>query len=225
MKLGKKREVAAAHAVAEERKLPRPLKELVISRYEDAKGKPTTPALVRRFWVVGGISERICVHVDGQGKEHRFPIARGELDFTSRVPTVQDIEYDADGKVLTITDVSHEAQYKLNTKGSNWDEKKFAYIRGPKIQPMSMLCRFNVHPQTVRGQLVRKLPEIVQHWQAQADSPDATWVDGKEPSVKQMTELLAEWDSRGKKEAAKEAVNAPTGPTDPSEMDGEDWQT
>ena len=226
MKLGTKREIRSAKAVAEARKLPRPIKILVLAYHEDEKGKPTTPMLERHFWVVGGVAEKICVHVDGQAKEHRFPMARGELDWSSKVCTVQDLEYDEEGKLLTITNVSHEQQYRMNTGSTNWNDWKFAYNtygtdRSGRSNKLARIPRFKVYPDPKTGR--RNLAGIIVHWQAQADSPDATWIDGKEPSSKQMETLQAEWDARGKKEAEKQAVGAATGPTDPSEMEGEDF--
>ena len=218
MKLGTRREISAAKNVAQDRELPRPIKELVLTYHEDEKGKKTVPMLTRRFWVVGGIEEKICVHTDAQGVTHRFPVSRGELDFSDPALTVQDVEFDADGEVLVITPISHQPQYKLNTKKSNWDTKAFAFNRGPRTPPLSNLCRFNVNGKKRAG--------ILTHWQAQADSPDATWIDGKEPSAEQMTRLQKEWDARGEKKSDAEAVGASThGPMDPTEMDGEDFVT
>ena len=217
MKLGTRREIAAAKTVAQARELPRPIKELVIAYHEDEKGKKTVPMIVRRFWVVGGLDEKLCVHVDAQGQTHRFPIARGELDFTSPALTVQDVEYDSDGEILAITPISHETQYKLNTSKTNWDTKAYAFMRGPRTPPLTHICRFNVAG--------KKRANILSQWQAQADSPEATWIDGKEPSLEQMTRLQAEWDKRGEKKADAEAVGARSGPTDPDEIPGEDFST
>jgi len=218
--LGQPRQIRSAKSVAEDRKIPRPIRVLVLAYHEDEKGKRTLPMIERHFWVVAGMPQKQVQWTDSQGKVHTIPTDEGVLDFSNKCVTVQDLEYDAEGTLLTITEVSHEPQYKLNTKAmgsDDWSARRYKFLRGQKFPAMFHLPRFNM--------TAKKLAGAIHQWQAQADSPEATWIDGKAPSKTQMASLQAEWDARDAARAEKQAVGAATstGPTDPSELPGEDY--
>ena len=216
-----------AKRVVEERKLPHPRKQLILAYHEDAKGKPTTPAIIRTFWV--SVGKKLCEWFDWDCEVQRYELEDGQLDFSRACITVQEEEFDVEGNSLGIHNLSHTVQRAPKFGGkTNFAAGIIAYSTKFANTPNAKRVRFNPMPGFVTKnrdgtRTVHPVHPMVIMWQQQADSEEATWIDGKKPSTKQMETLRAEWDNRGKKEAEKQAVGAATGPTDPSELDGEDF--
>lgn len=217
------RRTAAARPTRDENALPRPIRDLVIAYHEDEKGKPLTdengekvPAIVRSY--------RVCpvdmtVHVrDAAGKVHPLECKAGDLDWRDGQITVKEVERTPDGRVVSVIELSHIQQFKMDTRATNFQTREYSYLRGVTYR---YIPRFNPHARTPAP--------ILSEWQAQADSPDATWRDGRCPSKEEYEKAQAEYLKRlaeRKKNAATGQATVPaTGPgavTDGPE-DGEDF--
>lgn len=217
MKMGAKRTIEAVKDVAADRKYPRPVKVLTIAWHEDAKGKRTVPAINRTFRVTP--YDKTCVFVDSQGDEHRFPMKAGELDFTSGMVCVKEEEYDENGDLLAIHNLSHEVQRRPNMRASNFKDGKVAWTRGLANSANACLSRFNP--------LAKKRAGILVQWQAQADSEDATWLDGRAPTLEEVTAAQKEWEEKkvkGKLAKQTDAANPEEGePVGVADGEGEDF--
>jgi hypothetical protein len=214
MKMAKKREIEAAKNVAAERTLPRPVKVLTIAWHEDDKGKRTVPAINRTFRV--SPFEKTCVFVDSAGKEQRFKLGAGELDFTSGMVCVKEEEYDVDGNLLAIHNLSHEIQRRPNMRDSNFKDGLIAWTRGLANSKNAVLSRFNP--------LAKKRAGILVQWQAMADSPDAIWLDGRCPTEDEVKKAQAEYEAKKAANTRAKATDAPTPePAGVNDGDGEDF--
>jgi len=224
-KLGTRRALDNIRDIAGERKEPRPIRQLVIAFHEDEDGNPTDqPMIVRSFRVVIGdktmtVYNRSCEHT-------RIPAENGQLDFSrpaheSEV-TVRDAEYDEDGNCLLVSNVSHEIQYR-SARGSTFigENARTGYTTKAADSPNSIMPRINML-KSGKGNGI--LSGIVQMWQAQADSPDATWIDGTEPTVEQETERQDKLDKQRAEWAKQRSYGRQTatvgGPQSPEEQQG-----
>lgn len=207
MKMGTKRTRVGAKKVAQERKHPRPIKVLPIAFHEDEKGKVLKDeegkpivAIARTFRVAP--FDMIALFVDSQCNEHRLELKEGELDFTSGTVCVKEEEYDADGNLLAFHNLSHEMQRRPNMRASNFADGHIAFSRSLQNSPNAALSRFNPHTAKRAG--------ILDVWQMQADSPDATWLDGRCPTKKEVAEAQKEYEERKADRRRGRTTTSPT---------------
>ena len=177
-------------------KLPKPVKNLVVAYHENEKGETLKdadgnplPAIIRSFRVCP--MDMTVDFMDAQANVHKITCKKGELDWRNGVVTVKETELDEEGNVLVIHNLSHECQYTLNVARSNFATGALCYNRR---KTQRYIPRFNVH--------ATKKATILSFWQAQADSPDATWLDGKPPTKAEYEQAQKEYLAR-KAEAAK----------------------
>ena len=206
--------------VAADRKSPRAMKQLVLAYHEDEDGNQLLdendepiPAVAQTFRVAP--FPKTCVFLDRDLKEHRFEIEEGELDWSSGAVTVGMQYFDEDGELMQIVHLSHDRQFSHNWKKCEYKDSKIRYFGTTARSPNAYIPRFNI---LATG---KKRAAILGHWQAMADSPDATWLDGRAPTVE---EIEAANKAREEAEAAKQRGNQtdtpqPAGVTD----DGEDF--
>jgi hypothetical protein len=207
---------AAKRVAAERADLPRSKKVLVVAYHEDEKGKPLKNdagepiVALRRVYQVAPYS-KTCLFYDSQCTEHRFELEEGELDFTSGLVTVKEEEYDEEGNFLASHNLSHEVQYMPNFKQSNMKGGEIAFTRKLQSSPNACKSRFNPH--------VAKRAGIILAWQAQADSPDATWIDGRKPTEEEVAQAQAAYEER---KAERQRGRATTSPTQKQPAGGPD---
>ena len=230
-KLGTKRTLLDNVAiVAGERKEPRPIRELVLAYHEDAKGKPILdkPMIVRSFRVVIDkkdmtVFNRDCEHLT-------IPAQDGWLDFSQPTHdsevTVRDAEYDEDGKCVIVTNVSHDVQLKGFSQNRQYSGPncRIKFSRNPSDTPNAFVPRVDL---LRSGPTVGFNSGVIRMWQAQADSPDATWLDGKKPTVESEVERVKKLEAQKLEWAKQRAYGAQTaiaGITGPGEqLGGEDF--
>lgn len=191
MNLGQKREYAkGAAAVAATRKFPRPVKRVVTqTQLVDGKEMPFL-AFDIKVHIEG---QKVAVLIDREGKEHTYPVTPGQIDLTSS-NSVTMIQYDTDGEQIPgFLPVLHDIQHRYAGK-SDAGDAKYSWQRATgktsghlRRKPFTKSGAFSPH-------------ESIVWFQSLADSPDAIWIDGKEPTVK---DLQAQEDEYAEKKSKK----------------------
>lgn len=202
MRMGEER-TRKAKDVARERwdGPPRPVKVLTVAFYEDEDGNPTTPMINRTFRVAP--VAKTCAFVDNQCVEQRFDLEPGELDWTSGMICVKEEELDEEGELIQVHVLSHEIQRMPYRKGTDFAGGKIVWTQSFANSPNAIRARFNP---TKRG---KKRAAILDHWQKQADSPDAVWLDGKCPSQEEYEEAQALYEEKKAARTRGRNTNAP----------------
>ena len=205
--------------VAEDRKSPRPMKALVLAFHEDEEGNDLLnengekiPAIVQTFRVAP--FEKLCVFIDRSLKEHRWTLEEGEIDWTSGAIAVGMQYFDEDGQLIQIVHLSHDRQYSHDFRKSEYAKREIQYFGTTARTSNAYLPRFNI---VATG---TKRAAILNHWQSMADSPDATWIDGRAPTQEEVTKATEE---REKAKEAKTRGNQTDTPQPAGITDGEDF--
>jgi hypothetical protein len=188
-----------AKAVAAERKYPLPIRCLIMSYHEDEEGNQGEPAVIRAFRVTP--YTKTIIFVDNQCVEHRYQAEPGELDWTSGMVCVKEEEYDEQGNLLLIHPLSHEMQRRPNSSRSDFRAGKIVWTRGLSSSPNAVKAR--VSP------VAKKPAGIIAQWQAQADSPDAYWLDGAPPTEEQVAAAQKEYEEKRAANQRGAQTNAP----------------
>lgn len=206
--------------VAQDRKSPRAMKVLVLDYHQDDNGKllkdeagKKIPAIAQTFRV-NPLPEKTCVYVDRDLVEHRWELEEGELDWSSGAVTVGMQYFDEDGELIQIVHLSHDRQYSHNYKKSEYGKGEIRFYGTTARSANAYIPRFNL---MATG---KKRAAILDQWQAMADSPDATWIDGRAPTAEEITEATkAREEARdAKKRGAQTDTPQPAGVTE-----GEDF--
>jgi len=162
------------------------MKQLVLAYHEDEEGEPLLdaddkpiPAVAQTFRVAP--FDKVCVFLDRDLKEHRWDLETGELDWSSGAITVGMQYFDEDGELMQIVHLSHDRQYSQNFKKCEYREGKIRYFGATARSGNAYIPRFNI---LATG---KKRAAVLSHWQAMADSPDATWLDGRAPTLDEVT--------------------------------------
>jgi hypothetical protein len=186
--------------------------ETEIVRKKDAEGRDIV-AIERQFYVC--VVDRKVKHIDRACKVHVLECKDGDLDWSAGLVTVKEAEYDEEGVFLQSHNLSHEIQRRPVQNQANWGTGKVAW-RGGRGSLASaanaILPRFNV---------ATAPPKIISYWQAQANSPDADWVDGRKPTAEEFEEYQKAYAERRKQQQARAMRGRPVDFTeDISEEEG-----
>jgi hypothetical protein len=208
-----------AKAVAAERKYPRAMKALTLAYHQDEKGKDLkidgekVPATVLTLRVAP--FDKTMVIIDRQLDEHRVPIKEGELDWSTGSVTVGMQFFDPEGNCVAITHLSHDKQLSHDWTNCNYREGRIKYFASAARTPNAYAPRYNP--------LAQKPAAIIALWQAMADSPDATWLDGRAPTQEEVTAQTAEREEAQKNRQRGRTTETPdaTRQLEPAHIDDE----
>lgn len=186
-----------AKAVAKDRQAPRPIKGVVVSYFEDDNGKPDKkrPHIVRTY-LVHVADETVKVY-DRYLNEHQIEAKAGDLDFSRGMTVCEQIYSPTNSeKPIAIVCLSHDQQFGVinsrwtvdreygqtipkRASRTNYSEDKIEFGPWFAKSPNALLPRFNIFRPDEDQTAVLAL------WRAEANSPDAFWVEG-EPTLDQV---------------------------------------
>jgi len=192
---GFRKPTQAAKEVAQERKYPRPVKCLDIAWHDEEKKQV---ALRYSFRVV--IGEKMVDFYDSRLNRTRYKAGDEDLDFTAGLVTVKLEHLDEEGNTLGVHFLSHVKQHMADLRNSDFRGGKISYLQRQANSPNALLPAYNPNNGTA----------ILDEWQAMADSPDAYWLDGKKPSIKEEQKRQDEWLENRKQAALQRAGLAQT---------------
>ena len=245
VRLAKTRRIEGAKEVAKDRKSPRPLKALVLSYYDDDKGKPdkARPHIVRTYRV--HVADETVKVFDRYMNPHTIEAKKGDLDW-SRGSTVGEQIWSDDPErdtPLAIISLSHDEQFgvinprwtvdvwKLNlttkkyektgekrVSRTNYANESVEFSNWTVNSPNAFIPRFNIFkPEELQT-------PVLELWRMEANSPDAKWVDGKAPTLEDLAEKQEEYEKKTAARKARKLTGAATtgddsaGPTGADDM-------